>query len=137
MSMGADHKQATEEMGKMITPFILTPWERQNPPAAVLKLLRHHVGHRNAIIGRDLAAALGHGDDHKIRLAIRELIKEGHPIASSVSEPMGFYICASEHEAVAYIATLRARAEEDMARLRDFEQAAATKFSIPEQPNLL
>ena len=118
-------------------PFILTAWERQHLPAAVLKVLKQHVGRRNAIIGRDLAAALGHRDDRKIRLAIRELIREGHPISSSVSEPMGFYMCASEHEAATYIATLRARAEEDLTRLRDFEEAAATRFSIPRQPSLL
>jgi len=117
-------------------PFILNAWERQHLPAAVLRVLKGHVGRRNAITGRDLATALRHPDDRKIRLAIRELIKGGHPIASSVSEPMGFYICATQHEAVTYIATLRTRAEEDLARLRDFEEAAATQFSIPKQKTL-
>lgn len=119
-------------------PFEFTPWERNHLPAAVLKILKTHVGRRNAIVGRDLATALGIGyrDDRKIRLAIRELIREGHPIASSVSEPMGFYMCSTEHEAVAYIATLRARAEEDLARLRDFEEAAATRWTIPKQESL-
>ena len=115
--------------------FIMTTEDRTKLRSRVLATLK--TGRRNAITGNDLAAALGHGDDRKIRLVIRELIMEGHPVASSVSEPMGFYICTSEHEAVAYIATLRARAEEDMARLRDFEEAAATRFNMPEQPGLL
>jgi hypothetical protein len=117
-------------------PFILTAWEHQHLPAAVLKILKAHVGRHNAITGKDLATALGHRDDRKIRLAIRELLREGYPIASSVSEPMGFYICSTEHEAMAYISTLRARAQEDLARLKDFEEAAAKKFSIPRQENL-
>jgi hypothetical protein len=118
-------------------PFILTPWERDHLPAMVLKVLKEHVGHRFAITGQGLAAALGHRDDRKIRLAIRELIREGQPIASSVGgSAMGFYVCSSGHEAMAYISTLRARAKEDLTRLKDFEEAAAKKFSIPRQESL-
>lgn len=119
-------------------PFILTPWERKHLPAAVFSILKDHVGHRNAITGRDLAAALRHNDDRKIRLAIRELIREGHPIASSVGSPnMGFYLVSNADEAREYIAVLKARAREDLRRLKDFEAAAAKEFQIPVQGELL
>ena len=93
------------------------------------------IGRANAITGKDIAHALGQPDDREIRLVIQELIGEGVPIASSVSEPMGFYIVANEHEAADYIKVLKERIREDMARLRDFE-TACHEFSIPEQRSL-
>jgi hypothetical protein len=99
----------------------------------VLRILKP--GRRSAMTGKEIARVLGQSDDRKIRLVIRELIAEGVPVASSVSDPMGFYIVASEYEAADYIRVLKERIREDTARLRDFE-AACHQFSIPEQRSL-
>ena len=117
----------------MSKPFILTAEDRVKLRSRVLATLK--TGRRNAITGKKIAHALHQSDDRKIRLIIRELIAEGVPIASSVSEPMGFYMVANEHEASDYIRVLKERIREDMARLRDFE-AACHEFSIPEQRSL-
>jgi len=114
-------------------PFILTADDRVRLRGRVLRILKP--GRRSARTGKDIARALGHSDDRKIRLIIRELIAEGVPVASSVSDPMGFYIVASEYEAADYIRVLKERIKEDTARLRDFE-AACHEFSIPEQRSL-
>ena len=114
-------------------PFILTAQDRLRLRNAVLERIPR--GRRNAVRGRDLAHQLGQNDDRKIRLIIRELISEGVPIASAVSEPMGFYIVANEQEAASYIRVLKERIREDGARLRDFE-AACHQFSLPQQPPL-
>ena len=117
----------------MTKPFILTAEDRAKLRSRVLTLIK--TGHRNAITGRDIAHAIGQSDDRKVRLIIRELIAEGVPIASSVSEPMGFYIVANEHEAADYMRVLKERIREDTVRLRDFE-AACHEFQIPEQHSL-
>lgn len=117
----------------MTKPFILTTEDRAKLRSRVLATLK--TGRRSAITGKDIAHALGQSDDRKVRLIIRELIAEGVPIASSVSEPMGFYIVANEHEAADYIRVLKDRIREDTIRLRDFE-AACHEFSIPEQRSL-
>ena len=117
----------------MTKPFILTAEYRIRLKSQVLAALK--TGRANAITEKDIAHALGQSDDRKIHLVIRELISEGVPIASSVSEPMGYYIVANEHEAADYIRILKERIREDMARLRDFG-AACHEFSIPEQRSL-
>ena len=117
----------------MTKPFILTAEDRTRLRSRVLKAL--NTGRRSAITGKRIAQGLGQSDDRKIRLIIRELISEGVPVASSVSEPMGFYIVGNEHEAADYIRVLKERIREDMARLRDFE-VACHEFSIPEQRSL-
>jgi len=114
-------------------PFILTAEDRGKLRSRVLATLK--TGCRNAITGKAIAHALGQSDDRKVHLIIRELIAEGVPIASSVSEPMGFYIVANEHEAADYVRVLKERIREDMVRLRDFG-AACHQFSIPEQHSL-
>lgn len=111
-------------------PFILAASERTYLRAKVLKLLQH--GRQNAIRGNALAHMLNQPDDRKIRVVIRELIAEGVPIASSVSEPMGYYITSNEYEAADYIRVLKERIKEDESRLTDFEKAVA-HFQIPEQ----
>ena len=117
----------------MTKPFILTAEDRAKLRSRVLGMLKP--GRKNAITGKDIALALSQRDDRKIRLVIRELIAEGVPIASSVSEPMGFYIVANEHEAANYIRVLKERIREDTARLGDFE-VACNRFPVPEQPSL-
>jgi hypothetical protein len=114
-------------------PFVLTAEDRVKLCSRVLATIK--TGRRNAVTGKEIARALGQSDDRKVRLIIRELIAEGVPVASSVSDPMGFYIAANEYEAADYIRVLKERIKEDTARLRDFE-TACHEFSIPEQRSL-
>jgi len=116
-------------------PFILTAEDRVKLTNRVRNELKP--GHQNAVRGKDLAIRLGQNDDRKIRLIIRELIATGVPIASSVSEPMGYYIITNEYEAHAYIRVLTERIKEDTARLNDFKRAAGQSFHIPEYQCLL
>lgn len=117
----------------MNKPFILTAEDRVKLHKKVLACLSR--GKRNAIRGKELAIRLNQTDDRKIRLIIRELIAEGIPVASSVSEPMGFYLCANENEALDYIRVLKDRIREDSARLKDFEKACS-EFKMPEQASI-
>ncbi len=122
---------------KMVTAtsrFVPTKKESLFLRIKLLKLLQR--GKANAIPGKDLAYKLGFSDDRKIRVAIRELIHEGHKIASSVSEPYGYYIVANENEAAEYKRVLSERIKEDMDRLADFE-AACKDMTIPEQLSLI
>lgn len=90
-------------------------------PSFIQKFLK--LGQRNAITARELATKLGNYNDRAVRLAIRELIAQGIPIASSVTTPMGFFIADSRDETDAYISNLRSRIKEDAFRLRDFKRA--------------
>lgn len=89
-------------------------------------------GKLNALPGRLLAQRLGFNDDRRIRLAIRELIAKGYPIASSVSPPMGFFIAQDRMEATKYLSDLKGRLVEDAYRRRDFKIAARVIIQ-PEQ----
>ena len=115
-------------------PFVLTAQDRTRLRKRVLDALGR--GRKNAVTGSDLALILGERDDRKIRLLIRELIAEGVPVASSVAEPMGFYIVQNENEAAAYIRVLKERIKEDTKRLEDFERAVAN-YSLPAQGQLI
>jgi len=114
----------------MTSPFILTRHDRSLLGRQVMNLGR---GQANAVRGSELARRLKQWDDRKIRLVIRDLIKEGIPIASSVSEPYGYYIVETQDEAVRYIESLKNRITEDQARLNDFERAAAAHWELPRQ----
>src|SRR4030042_2409641 len=118
----------------MTTRFIPPSHENTRLRAGILAALRF--GKANAITGDALARALGEPDDRKIRAVIREFIHEGHCIASSVSQPYGYYIVANEHEAFEYIRVLSERIKEDEARLADF-RAACKDIPVPEQLNLM
>lgn len=111
-------------------PFIIPARDRPKLRKEVMSALGY--GRKAAITGKDLASRLGYRDDRLIRVMIRELIAEGVPIASSVSEPMGFFIVKTDEEAANYIRGLKDRIKEDESRLRDFEAAVAS-FSPPEQ----
>jgi len=89
-------------------------------------------GKPNALPGRLLAQRLGFKDDRQIRIAIRELIAQGYPIASSVSPPMGFFIAQDRMEAVQYLSDLKGRLVEDAYRRRDFKIASRAILQ-PEQ----
>ncbi len=89
---------------------------------SIFRCLRH--GKAQAITGSRLAELLGQRNDRGIRLAIRELIAEGVPVASSVHAPyLGFYIVSTLEEAEEYEAVMTARISEDAARQRDFRSA--------------
>src|SRR3990167_7097614 len=100
----------------------------------VLILIRH--GRDNAIKGSSLARACGLKNDRAVRLAIRELIQAGEPIASAVTPPYGFYLAETPGECEEYIRVERERIIENARRLRDFK--VATKLiRNPEQMVLL
>lgn len=121
----------------MSKPFILTAEQRKHLKGKVLHhLLTYCRGRQNAIRGKALAWQWGYGDDRLVRLIIRELIAEGYPIASAVSEPMGYFLAINEHEAAGYIRVLNERIKEDQSRLYDF-LLASHEFTLPEQMTLV
>lgn len=89
-------------------------------------------GRNNARNGNELAGLFGLKDDRSIRIAIRDLIGRGYPIASAVSKPTGYYLIESDKEATEYINNLKARIREDALRLRDFSRASRARVE-PEQ----
>jgi len=110
-----------------MTPYIETKTDLKK---AILYELKR--GNLNALPGRILAQRLGFKDDRRIRLAIRELIAEGYPIAASVSPPMGFFITQDKKEAGRYLSDLKSRLVADAYRRRDFKIAARAILQ-PEQ----
>jgi len=118
----------------MNSRFVPTAGEHTRLRAGVMKALRY--GRINAITGNELARSLREPDDRRIRVVIRNLIREGVPVASSVVPPYGYYICANVDEAAAYIRVLKERIREDSLRLCYF-QAAIKDMDVPEQLTLL
>lgn len=102
--------------------------------AEVRSLLRY--GKKNAKKGQELAKVLGFSNDRLVRLAIRELIADGVPIAASVSPPLGYFIASSLDEAADYMKVLKGRLAQDAYRRRDFK-VAARKILEPCQLGLL
>ena len=93
-------------------------------------------GKQNAVKGSKLAEIMGVRDDRMIRRAIRELIEEGVPVASSVHEPMGFYLANTEEEVGEYTSNLKARIHENQTRLNDF-MVAVRSITRPGQLRLI
>ena len=85
-------------------------------------LLRY--GKENTRTGKEFARLLGFKDDRSVRHAIRELIADRVPIASSVPPPLGYFIASSLDEAVDYMKVLKGRLVQDAYRRRDFKIAA-------------
>lgn len=102
--------------------------------AEVRSLLRY--GKKNARTGNNLAKILGFSNDRLVRHAIREMIAEGLPIASSVTPPLGYFIASSLNEAIDYMKVLRSRLVQDAYRRRDFK-VAAREVLQPHQMALL
>lgn len=71
---------------------------------SILFYLKH--GQENAIRKVDLAK-LCQSNERAMRLAIRELIDEGHPICGSPHPPHGYFIAASPEELKAELNILR------------------------------
>jgi len=85
-------------------------------------LLRY--GKQKSRTGKELASILGFSNDRLVRLAIRDLIAEGLPVASSVTPPFGFFIASSLEEAKDYMRVLKGRLVQDAYRRRDFKLAS-------------
>jgi len=71
---------------------------------AILHYLKH--GQENAIRKVDLAR-LCSANERALRLAIRELIDEGHPICGSPHPPHGYFIASNIEEVRAELKLLR------------------------------
>ena len=99
-------------------------------------LLRHE-GRNRAITGRELATIVGHRDDRQVRMAIRELITGGLPVASSTEAPAGYFLVATRQEAEEYALSIRRRLIEDALRRRDFRRAADMYLTPAKQGKLL
>ena len=98
-------------------------------------ILSRHEGHALAITGRELATMFGHKNDRTIRLAIRDLITEGLPIASSTDN--GYFVVTTRQEAELYALSIRSRLISDAIRRRDFRRAADQWLTPAEQGVLL
>jgi biotin operon repressor len=97
-------------------------------------ILSQHRGHARAIPGRELARMLGYRDDRQIRLVIRELIRDGLPVASSGK---GYFLPESLKEADEYADSLKGRLIEDAYRRRDFKRSVGKYFEKVAQGRLL
>jgi len=115
----------------------LTVAEERDLPTEIMAILERHKGIGNAITGIQIARRFGYCNDHKVRLAIQQLIADGKPIAASVSEPVGYYLVQTRAEAEAYEAVLHSRAIKTFERLRDFRRAIEETFGVPYQPVLI
>ena len=93
-------------------------------------------GNRNALTGKLLATRLNLRNDRGIRVAIRELIKDGYPVAASVVPPLGFFIAETKKEVDYYAANIKSRLVEDAYRRRDFLRASRN-IKQPEQMRLM
>ena len=116
-------------------PFILGEEERPALRKKVLGALKP--GKKSAITGKELAQLCNRADDRLIRVTIEELLQEGVPVASSVTEPYGFYIASNAQEAAEYIRVLKGRKREIELRLEHFERACGSLGELPRQPSLV
>jgi len=103
----------------------------------LLTILQLHRGKTRAITGKELAQILGEPNDRMIRKEIRELIADGHPIASSTEKPYGYFVIDTPEEAEQYLRQLKSRLVKDAYRRRDFKKAAAKALNKEKQLALL
>lgn len=99
-------------------------------------ILEHHEGRANAITSREIQQLTG-ADDRRIRLAIRELIKDGLPIASATDSPPGYFLIANWQEAEGYAQSIRDRLIEDARRRRDFRRSAVLHLTPARQVKMI
>lgn len=104
--------------------------------AKLKSILLRHEGQARAITGSELATIFCLRDDRRIRLAIRDLITEGLPVASSTEAPAGYFIVTTRREAEQYAGSVRSRLIEDALRRRDFRRAADQYLTPAEQGRL-
>ena len=70
------------------------------------------------VVGSDLRG------DTNFRAIVRDLIEEGHPIASVAGKRGGFFLAITKEEVQEYADSLRSRLIKDALRRRDFLRAA-------------
>ena len=99
----------------------------------VKTILEHSVGEKYALTQHTIAHYLKE-DPRAIRLAIRELITEGMPIASG---NYGYFIVSSHEEARIYQERVKSMLIEDAKRIRDFKRAAGKYLAPAKQGKLL
>jgi len=95
----------------------------------ILSLLRF--GRENVITGKRLAEAMGQKNDRQIRMIIRDLIAEGHVIASTTEAPAGYFIASTREEVDRYLKDMKSRLVNDAYRRRDFKKAAYNLLNPP------
>ena len=105
--------------------------------ADLKSILLRHEGHARAITGRELAAMVGQRDDRQVRLAIRDLITDGLPVASSTEIVPGYFVVSTRQEAEQYAGSIRSRLISDAVRRRDFRRAADQYLTPAEQGILI
>lgn len=103
----------------------------------VLAVLKAHRGKSNAIPGRGLASLFGFKDDRIIREVIRVLIKEGYPIAASVTVPVGYFHIETWAEYKEYLDDLLSRLKENAYRRSDFKKCGARYLEGTAQGRLI
>ena len=103
----------------------------------VKTILLRHEGEARAIPGRELAAMFNLRDERSVRLAIRELIADGLPVAANTEAPAGYFIVATRQEAERYAGSIRNRLIKDAIRRRDFRRAADQYLTPAIQGRLL
>jgi len=105
--------------------------------AQLKSILLRHEGQAPAITGRELAKMFGLKDDRRVRLAIRDLIKDGLPVAANTESPAGYFVVNTRQEADRYAQSIRNRLIKDAIRRRDFRRAADQYLTPAEQGVLL
>jgi len=98
---------------------------------SILSILSNHVGRNNPIKAVRLAEMLdcSKTNTFAIRDAIAELIREGHPIISSTSQPEGYYLANTYQEVSDYCQSLKDRGIKIIIRRRDVKRAALHYFN--------
>jgi hypothetical protein len=77
----------------------------------------------------DTVPVLSHDPVRIIRSKVRDLIMAGHPIASSMRRPFGYFIVEpGSEEADAYVLQLRGRLESIAQRLARFRKSSAARI---------
>ena len=100
----------------------------------VLDYIREHCrGRENAITAPDLTSKVTfrsgfHFSERMIREVISNLRKEGHPIASAVNEPAGYFWPVTEDEARQVIGHFYSRLKEISAIARGVEHGLQEMF---------
>ena len=105
--------------------------------AQLKEILERHEGRDRAITAKTLCHIFKLKDDRPIRLAIREFIADGMPIASSTEKPAGYFLVTTRQEANEYAQSIKGRLIEDAIRRRDFRRAADCYLTPAEQGILI
>ena len=102
---------------------------------AVSLVLSRHTGRANAIKS-NMIAQIVEAPERAVRLAIREIIRNGTPVLSATEAPAGYFIGQTWTEVMRYAKALKARGIEDIIRRRDIIRAARSTVP-PEQLELI